>query len=307
MFLQSGEVLDEKHDHWLDKWHSMFLIADSGSSKTEWRLINEEAEILLGIQTQGLNPYFVSQEKITEVLTRFVKPAIDKVERVFFYGAGCGQTVKADEVKRAIESAIQVQMSCEVAGDILGTARSLLQDKKGIACILGTGANSCVYDGKVITENIPSLGYILTDWGSGTVLGKDFLSLVLQEKLSTDITEDFFDTFQMRRPQILDSIYNKPLPNRFLATFCPFLLKYAEDPQCRFLITNNFKNFFEYYVHGYANNKYSPHVSFSGSVAFNFKMYLEEVAQKMGIVIDSIVQNPMDGLIKYHAVKIPML
>jgi N-acetylglucosamine kinase-like BadF-type ATPase len=174
-------------------------------------------------------------------------------------------------------------------------------------CILGTGANSCVYDGKAITENIPSLGYILTDWGSGTVLGKDFVSLVLQEKVSKELAEDFFDTYQMGRPQILDSIYNRPLPNRFLATFCPFLPKYAEDPQCRILITNNFKKFFEYYVQGYTHDKDRPHVSFSGSVAYNFKMYLEEVAQKMGIVIDGIVQNPMDGLIKYHGAKIPML
>lgn len=285
----------------------MLLIADSGSSKTEWRLINEEAQTLFSVQTQGLNPYFVSQDKIVDVLASFIKPIAGKVERVFFYGAGCGLPVKSLTVKKAIEDTLQVQVSCEVEGDILGTARSLLKNKSGIACILGTGANSCIYNGKAITENIPSLGYMLSDWGSGTVLGKDFLSLVLQEKLSSTITEHFYDIFRMKRAEILDGIYNKPLPNRFLASFTPFLLKYSEEPQCHTIIVNNFKSFFEYYVLRYTNMKGTPHVSFSGSVAYNFSVYLEEVAQQMGIAIDTIVQQPMDGLIKYHGVKIPIL
>lgn len=282
----------------------MVLIADSGSSKTEWRLINEEAKVLSSVHTQGLNPYFVSQEKIIEVLDRFIKPIAINVVNVFFYGAGCGHHIKAAEVKNAIVTSLNVNV-CEVAGDILGTARSLLKNESGIACILGTGANSCVYDGKVITENIPSLGYLLTDWGGGSVLGKDFLSLLLQEKLPATITGDFFDTFKMKSTEILDRIYNKPMPNRFLATFAPFLLKYADDPQCRAVIISNFKSFFEYNVLSYAQK--DPHVKFSGSIAFNFKKYLQEVADEMGIQIDTIVQQPMDGLVQYHASNVSII
>ena len=175
--------------------------------------------------------------------------------------------MKADVIKKAIVKTIEVSKVCEVEGDMLGSARSLLKNSSGIACILGTGANSCVYNGNDIVENIPSLGYILTDWGGGSVLGKDFLSLVLQENLPAHIIEDFFDTFMMSRSEILDNIYNKPLPNRFLASFAPFLLKYGDDPQCRGIITGNFKRFFEYYVCRYSPVSDTPHVSFTGSIA----------------------------------------
>ncbi|HMR57601.1 MAG TPA: N-acetylglucosamine kinase [Cyclobacteriaceae bacterium] len=285
----------------------MFLIADSGSSKTEWRLISEDSQILARVQTVGLNPYFLSYEKIVEVLYKTIQPLTETVDNVYFYGAGCGLSVKAEIVKRAILETIKVKKSCEVEGDMLGTARSVLKDKSGVACILGTGANSCVYNGQVITENIPSLGYILSDWGSGSVLGKDFISLILQEKLPPSILEDFHNTFQLNRAGILDSIYKKSLPNRFLASFAPFLLKYSEEPMCREIITSNFRSFFEYYVLRYSNLPEPRRISFTGSIAFNFRAYLHEVAGQMGIAIDEIQQNPMNGLIRYHTSNVIIL
>lgn len=285
----------------------MLLIADSGSTKTDWRLVSEEGKIISRIKTQGLNPYFLTEKEISDIIEEKVLPQISDVERVFFYGAGCGLPVKANQVKNAIDNVIPASLSAEVSGDILGAARSMLQDRPGITCILGTGANSCVYDGKEIINNVPSLGFILADWGSGTVMAKDLLSLLLQEKLSTEISDDFGETYDLDRRQILDNIYNKPMANRFLASFTPFLLKHAEDPTCREIIMNNFRNFFSYYVLRYGLDKKERKVGITGSVAFHFKSYLLEIAREMEIEVEEIIQHPMEGLVRYHSLTVPVI
>lgn len=227
-------------------------------------------------------------------------------EQVCFYGAGCGLPQKIAVVREAIQAVFPAGTAVEVRGDILGAARSLLQDKPGVCCVLGTGANSCVYDGIHIIDNVPSLGYILADWGGGSVLCKDFISLLLQEKLSAEITADFRNTYGLDRQQILDSIYNKPQANRYLAGFTPFLLKYAEDALCRELIYSNFRHFFAYYVQQYKRSMEAIKVSMVGSVAYYFSQYLKEVAEEMGISIGKIVKSPMDGLVQYHCFTVPL-
>jgi glucosamine kinase len=284
----------------------MLLLADSGSTKTDWRLVDEDGNQITSVVTEGLNPYFLSKENIALIIQEKVLPMVEEVEKVFFYGAGCGLTVKANLVKDALGASIPARYPAEVCGDILGAARSLLQDEAGIACILGTGANSCVYNGREITNIMPSLGYMFSDWGSGTVMSKDMISLLLQEKLPPSILEDFHNTYKVGRPEILDHIYNKPLPNRFLASFTPFLLKYAEVPECREIILGNFTKFFFYYVLRYPNAKKSAKVSFTGSIAHRFQPYLMQVAKELGIEIEHIVQHPMDGLAKYHCITVPV-
>lgn len=284
----------------------MLLIADSGSTKTHWRVVDEDGNEIRSVITEGLNPYFSSKERITSTIKQSIVPLVSDVEKVFFYGAGCGLPVKAMVVKEALDDSIASRYPSEVQGDILGAARCLLQDEEGIACILGTGANSCVYDGRDITGIMPSLGYMFSDWGSGTVMSKDMLALLLQEKLPSGMQEDFYDTYQLTRPEILDHIYNKPLPNRFLASFTPFLLKYAEVPGCRDIIRDNFARFFQYYVMRYPAGNRSVKVSFIGSVAYGFEGYLVQAAEQFGIVIEKIVQHPMDGLVKYHCVTVPV-
>lgn len=284
----------------------MLLIADSGSTKTDWRLVNEEGKTITRINTKGLNPYFLTEIEISEIIKTHILPKVDDIDKVFFYGAGCGLPVKANQVKSAIDAIIPARWSAEVSGDILGAARSMLQDKPGITCILGTGANSCVYNGQEITQNVPSLGFILADWGSGTVMSKDLLSLLLQEKLPRDITADFTETYKVDRRQILDNIYNKPMANRFLASFTPFLLKYADDPMCREIIFSNFRNFFSYYVLRYGLDRKEIKLGITGSVAHHFKTYLMEVAIEMGIVVEKIIQHPMEGLVRYHSLTVPI-
>ncbi|MBT1705718.1 N-acetylglucosamine kinase [Chryseosolibacter indicus] len=284
----------------------MLLIADSGSTKTEWRLVDDIGNTITTIITEGLNPYFLTTEKIASTIEQKVLPQVKGVERVFFYGAGCGLPVKAIQVRDAIDAVVPAKTSAEVCGDILGAARSLLQDEEGIACILGTGANSCLYNGREIANIMPSLGYIFSDWGSGTVMSKDLLALLLQEKLPSQILEDFKHTYQLDRATILDSIYNRPLPNKFLASFTPFLLKYSMVPELRSIILGNFSKFFLYYVLRYPHIKKQIKVSFIGSVAHNFSGYLQETAEDMGIIIEQIVQHPMDGLVKYHCTTVPV-
>jgi glucosamine kinase len=284
----------------------MLLIADSGSTKTDWRGVDEDGNQIISVITEGLNPYFSSKEKIVSTIREKIVPVVEDVEKVFFYGAGCGLAVKANLVKEALDTTVASRIRSEVSGDILGAARSLLQNEEGIACILGTGANSCIYDGREITAIMPSLGYMFSDWGSGTVMSKDLIALLLQEKLPSDILEDFHDTYQLGRAEILDHIYKKPLPNRFLASFTPFLLKYAELPECKEIILDNFTKFFSYYVLRYPSSKKALKISFTGSIAYRFQSYLLQVADEMDIAIKSIVQHPMDGLVKYHCITVPV-
>jgi glucosamine kinase len=285
----------------------MILIADSGSSKTEWRAVDEDGNPIVSLITEGLNPYFLSKEKIATTIREKVLPMVRNVEKVFFYGAGCGLPVKANIVREIIEKTIPSRMPPDVSGDILGAARSLLQNGGGIACILGTGANSCIYDGRSITKTMPSLGYMFSDWGSGTVMSKDLIALLLQEKLPAIMLEDFQSTYKLGRAEILDQIYNKPLPNRFLASFTPFLHKYSEVPECREIILGNFSKFFFYYVLPFPSLRKPHKVSFTGSVAYRFQSYLLQVANEMGISIETIVQHPMDGLVKYHCITVPVI
>lgn len=284
----------------------MLLIADSGSTKTDWRGVDEDGNQIISVITEGLNPYFSSKEKIVSTIREKIVPMVEDVEKVFFYGAGCGLAVKANLVKEALDTTVASRIRSEVSGDILGAARSLLQNEEGIACILGTGANSCIYDGREIAAIMPSLGYMFSDWGSGTVMSKDLIALLLQEKLPSDILEDFHDTYQLGRAEILDHIYNKPLPNRFLASFTPFLLKYAELPECKEIILGNFTKFFSYYVLRYPSSKKGLKISFTGSIAYRFQSYLLQVADEMDIAVKSIVQHPMDGLVKYHCITVPV-
>jgi N-acetylglucosamine kinase-like BadF-type ATPase len=284
----------------------MLLLADSGSTKTDWRLVDEAGHTKASLITDGLNPYFLSKEKIMEVIRERVLPLVGEIDKAFFYGAGCGSPIKANLMREALDATLHTRFPAEVSGDILGAARSLLQGERGIACILGTGANSCLYDGREIVDIRPSLGYMFSDWGSGTVMCKDLIALLLQEKLPATVLDDFKATYKMERPEILDHIYNKPLPNRFLASFTPFLLKYAALPECEAIILGNLKMFFEYYVCAYPVRE-TQKLSFTGSIAHRFRTYLAQVAAAFGFAIEHIVQHPMDGLVKYHCVTVPII
>ena len=278
----------------------MLLLADSGSTKTDWRLIDKSGECLVSLKSKGLNPYFLAADEIKKELRNKVLDKVSDVDRVIFYGAGCGHPAKAAELAGVLDELIPTQVPAEVNGDILGAARSLLQGETGIACILGTGANSCLYDGKDIIGGVPSLGFILGDYGSGTVLCRDLIRELLQGSLGDDLREEFFVKYELNQRMILDKIYNQPRANRFLASFTPFLLKHASNQVIHSIIYQNFRQFFEYYIMPYRKSHKSVPLVFTGSIAYHFAFHLKAVADEFGESIQKIEQSPMDGLVNYH-------
>ncbi|MDD3479035.1 MAG: ATPase [Paludibacteraceae bacterium] len=276
----------------------MILIADSGSTSTNWVLV-EHGKSVQSLFTPGINPFYQTPEEIAgeiATLTLNVKPS--SVKAIYFYGAGCVAD-KIEMVKHAIaESFTQSQIYVE--SDLVAAARGLLQHDAGIACILGTGSNSCFYDGKNIVNNVSPLGFILGDEGSGAVLGKKFIADCLKNQLPEDLKNKFLTTFGLTANDIINHVYRKPFPNRYLAQFTPFLAENMAEPAIYNLIFDSFTDFFVRNVMQYPNFDEYP-VSFVGSIAYYFKDILEVVAFELGITLGEIKQSPLEGLVAFHS------
>jgi glucosamine kinase len=277
----------------------MILIADGGSTKTDWRLIDSQNEITV-IQTAGFNPYLSTTAEIEEILWKELDPFLvsRKVNQVFYYGAGCSTNSKNEIIAGAIETFCP-EAEIFIYHDLLGAARSLFGDNAGIACILGTGSNSCLYSGNEVVNSLPSLGYFFGDEGSGAYLGKTLLSAYLHNELPLDIHDAFLERYPLSLENILDSVYKKGRPSRFLASFSEFILTHKEHPYINRLISGNFAEFFRYFVLPYPG--YSDYeVDCVGSIAFHYQSTLRDVASSIGIQIGKIIKSPIDGLIEYH-------
>ncbi|MDD5508834.1 MAG: ATPase [Bacteroidales bacterium] len=277
----------------------MIAIADSGATKTDWAFIGKNGEISRA-QTIGFNPYFIRTDGIKEELDKNLFPFISNqlVKEVFFYGAGCSTPTNCDIVGNALEDFF-FNADINVDHDLLGAARALLGKDKGIACILGTGSNSCSYNGVCITENVNSLGYVLADEGSGAYLGKQLIREFYLDELPTDLKRAFVKKYNYSLENILNAVYNRPSPNRFLASFSYFLSGNILHEHVRNLISNAFRAFFTHQVTKYKGYKDLP-VRALGSVAWYYRDFLVETAIEFGITVDKILQNPMEGLIEYH-------
>jgi N-acetylglucosamine kinase-like BadF-type ATPase len=276
----------------------MILIADSGSTKTHWCVIKNSVP-LKHIFTNGINPFYQTEDEITRDLELSLIPELTdlNIEQIFFYGAGCSFPEKKAIVSNALGHHFK-NITIEVQSDLLGAARSLFGHKQGIACILGTGSNSCFYNGKEILENVSPLGFILGDEGSGAVLGKTLIADCLKNQLPTEIKDKLLSQYKLTPAFILENVYKKPFPNRFLAKFCPFLLENIEKPSIYNIVYNSFDAFFVRNINQYPLG--NVHVSFIGSVAYYFRDILETVAAEHKTTIGKIEQNPIDGLIEYH-------
>ena len=275
------------------------LIADSGSTKTDWCVILDNTPIKR-IGTKGLNPFFQSVEEIQQELTHSLLPQLPEgtIDSVYFYGAGCTPE-KAPTLRRAIADSLPVVGNIKAYSDMLAAARGLCGREAGITCILGTGSNSCFYDGKEIVNHISPLGFILGDEGSGAVLGKLLVGDILKNQLSPAIKEVFLKQFDLTVPEIIDRVYRQPFPNRFLASLSPFIAQHLEEPGIRQLVLGSFIAFLRRNVMQYDYTQYPAH--FIGSVAHCYKEILQEAAQETGIRIGKILQSPMEGLIQYHS------
>lgn len=277
----------------------MILIADGGSTKTDWRLLKEGREYKQ-VQTQGFNPYLVGSDVIEEILWKELQPYIDNeaVSHVYYYGAGCSTPVKNMIVENAFEK-VFTKARIDISHDLLGAAHALCADSEGIVAILGTGSNSCYYDGREIKEGIFSLGYFFGDEGSGAYLGKQLLTAYLHKELPRDIEERLQQEYPSSLESILDAVYKKPAPSRFLASFSRFINNNREHPYIHNLITEAFKAFYKYQVCCYAKHKEVP-VHFVGSVAYHYQDILTEVGKQFDIKTGNFIKAPIDGLVRYH-------
>lgn len=280
----------------------MILIADSGSTKTDWRLIDDKKQIHQ-YTTQGINPYFHTAEQVSEILRSELISQLNFTTfnfqfSIFFYGAGCGAEAKKEIVRTALHSCFPSSI-IEVNTDLLGAARALCGSDPGIAAILGTGMNTCYYDGKNIVENIPSLGYVLGDEGSGAHLGKTFIQAYLNKEMPEDMAKRFYERFKLGKDEILDAVYKQPLPNRFLASFSKFIYQNLKEQFVIDLVSGCFGQFFDRHVCKYPQHK-KVQLRCVGSVAFYYSNILRAVAVNKGVSIDKIVETPIAGLTLYH-------
>ena len=274
------------------------LIADGGSTKTDWTIVAGNQEIDR-IKTRGINPFFQTEEEISAEIRDNLIPRIkkyDSIEAVYFYGAGCAFPEKI--LRRSVTHYLPVPV--EVGSDLLAAARALCGHSPGIACILGTGSNSCLYDGKDIVNNISPLGFILGDEGSGAVLGKLLVGDVLKNQLPVALQEVFFAESGLTPAIIMEKVYKQPFPNRFLASLSPFLLRHIEEPAIYNLVSNSFRAFFARNVMQYDCRDHPVHLI--GSIAWYYQAILKDVAREFGLRLGTIVQSPVQGLVRYHSV-----
>jgi N-acetylglucosamine kinase-like BadF-type ATPase len=275
------------------------LIADSGSTKTDWRFVNDENKII-AFRSEGYNPRLTDAVQMKESLLKEVLVQLGGQipKEIFFYGAGCG----TEELKNAVKNILAEIFpgaSIEVNSDMLGAARSLCGHEQGIAAILGTGSNSCLFDGKDIVEQQVSLGYILGDEGSGAALGKELLRKYFYDELDIRLKENFRRRFDLSVPEALQHIYKEPQPNRYLASFSKFIFQNIEHPQCAEMVIENFRLFFDRTVMKYPGAKKLPfHVT--GSVGFYYSNLLRRVAEEKEIHLGRVTETPIAGLVNYH-------
>lgn len=276
----------------------MILLADGGSSKVDWRLIDQSRQVK-EILTGGMNPFLRTEEEISQEIKDKVYSELHsyEIDKIFFYGAGCAFDDKNEMVRRAIAKHFP-NTSIEINSDLLAAARGLCGRHAGIACIIGTGSNSCYYDGVNIVSNVSPLGYILGDEGSGAMLGRVFLSACLKNQLTFGLKDKLLEEFDLTIADILDKVYKQPMPNKFLAGFAPFILAQVDDASVYNLVYNAFKKFFVRNVMQYPYKENQVHLT--GSVSFHFQSILRDVAKSLDINIGTINASPMEGLIKYH-------
>ena len=257
------------------------------------------------VQTQGLNPYHQKEEVIEQVISSELLPQLEQYVnlmlrgelKIIFYGAGCANETACNRVRTALEKVLSVD-DITIHSDLLGAARALCGHEEGIVCVLGTGSNSCLYDGNEIIANTPPLGYILGDEGSSAVLGRRLVGDCLKNQLPDNVRDEFFAEYALTQEIILERVYRQPLANRFLASLTPFLSKHREVPEVRKLLVESFTDFFVRNVKQY-RRPWLP-IHFVGSIANAFSAELKVAAESLGMELGTVMQSPMEGLIKFH-------
>lgn len=279
-------------------FYTMILIADSGSTKTSWALLSNSRT--WRFNTKGVNPSVHDPETIRQVITQELLPNINQgtghINHIAFFGAGCNRA-GCDVMKTVFKNSFSCSIRC--ASDLDGSAIATIGKKNGIVSILGTGSNSGFYQNGVLTEHVPSLGYILGDEGSGTYLGKQILSDYFKQQMPEELASSFASEFKPAEPEVIKSVYRSSQPNRYLASYVSFIAENKANTYCRNLVEKAFTNFFDRNICVYTDYK-NQNLSFTGSIAYGFKDLLTETAKSFNCEISCILQNPIEGLITYY-------
>lgn len=276
----------------------MILIADSGGTKTDWRFIKEDKSIIQ-TQTSGVSPYYQTFVEVLAVFQNELIPQLnEEVTEVYFYGTGCSTPENIKTVANALKTMLP-KAQITVNHDLLAAARALCGHEAGIACILGTGSNSSLYDGENVIPNELNLGYVLGDEGSGAYMGKRLIVDFLHKHMPSELYERFKIQFPTNRDEVLENVYHKPNPSRYLASFVKFLKNYIDEPYCYGLVYKSFELFLEKYVLALDNAQHLK-VHFTGSIAFYYGNILRQAAHDKGLTTGIILETPIAGLTLYH-------
>jgi len=278
----------------------LVLIADSGSTKCDWQLLDASGKELLEFHTMGFNPYFHSADKVEEVMNAHadVQSIRGDVTHVFFYGAGSSTKPLCAIIREGLQRVFG-NADVTVDHDLVGAAYSTYDGRPGITCIIGTGSNSCQFDGEEVTEEVPALAYILGDEASGSWHGKKLLAARLYRHLPAEVEADFDATYNLSKDDIIDRVYLEPDPNVFLASFMTFIGKHKQQPLFQEWLAAGFRAFIDVHVKCFDGWKDQP-VHFIGSVAYHFQEELRAECAKDGIEVGAIIKKPIDGLASYH-------
>lgn len=279
---------------------SLILVADSGSTTTQWGLIHNNKH--RKFTTQGISPFFLNEDQIAEIFKNDVLPKLknQKPVKIFFYGTGCSNEENVKKIKNAFQKLFKGAI-IKIETDLLGAARALCGQQKGIACILGTGSNSGFYNGTKIMKNNPGLGYILGDEGSGSYLGKKVIQYFLYNTFDADLYDRFQQKYQIDKQNILDKVYRGELPNRFIAGFTDFLVENRGHYMVENIIEDGLNDFFTNHIYKYKESWSLP-IHFVGSVAFGFRDVLKQIMESSELKLGNIQKSPIAGLITYHRI-----
>lgn len=278
----------------------MILIADGGSTKADWIAINQDKKEEFRVRTLGLNPAVVSEEELrNRIINMFQLINVkDDVIEIHFYGAGCG-TPKPAKILEDILKSIFINAIVNVAEDMLAAVYAATGQDPALVCILGTGSNSCYFDGTTLKMKTASLGYVLMDEASGNYFGKVLLREYYYDKMPKAIAAKFNEEFNLDADYIKKNLYRMPNPNMYLASFAKFMFEFKEEKYIKRIIRRGFKEFFEYRILPYEKDFNTP-LYFIGSIAFYFRDILEKVAEKYNLKVTDVIQRPIDNLLEYH-------
>ncbi|MBP2618713.1 BadF/BadG/BcrA/BcrD ATPase family protein [Chryseobacterium jejuense] len=278
----------------------MVAIVDSGSTKSDWVILDDFKKVFLKTETIGFNPNFINRELITPEIQKnsnlmLVKNSITKV---FFYGSGCGVEKNREIIEAEIKKVFG-KAEIIVKEDLMAAAYAAYKGKPAIVCILGTGSNSCYFDGENLKIELPSLGFLIGDEGSGSAIGKQLVRRYFMKKLPADLHNEFEADYNLTIEDALKNMYHAPRPNAYLADFNKFVVERKDHPYFMNMVSEEMKSFFEYQVMPY-QEAYNAEINFIGSIAYYYENILRAVAEELNLNVGHVVQKPIESLVDYH-------